>query len=62
MLVSRLDGVDGVAMQSAAQGLVDVLGNGAAVVLGGLPNPESESKVILVSPKVKLANNNRRRV
>jgi alanyl-tRNA synthetase len=35
LLVSRLDGVDGAGLQSAAQGLADPLGDGAAVVLGG---------------------------
>ncbi|MDA7985927.1 MAG: alanine--tRNA ligase, partial [Synechococcus sp. H1_metabat_bins_2.tsv.006] len=35
LLVARLDGVDGGGLQSAAQGLADQLGDGAAVVLGG---------------------------
>ncbi len=39
LLVARLDGVEGGGLQSAAQGLVDQLGDGAAVVLGGLPDP-----------------------
>ncbi|MGA0988958.1 MAG: alanine--tRNA ligase, partial [Vulcanococcus sp.] len=39
VLISRLDGVEGGGLQSAAQGLVDHLGDGAAVVLGGLPDP-----------------------
>ena len=49
LLVSRLDGVDGVGLQNAAQGLLDQLGDGAAVVLGGLPDPADLGKVILVA-------------
>ena len=49
VLISRLDGVDGGGLQSAAQGLVDQLGDGAAVVIGGLPDPSDLGKVILVA-------------
>jgi alanyl-tRNA synthetase len=49
LLVARLDGVDGAGLQGAAQGLVDQLGDGAAVVLGGLPDPADLAKVILVA-------------
>ena len=49
LLVSRLDGVDGAGLQSAAQGLADQLGDGAAVVLGGLPDPADLGKVMLVA-------------
>ena len=49
LLVARLDGVDGGGLQSAAQGLADQLGDGAAVVLGGLPDPADLGKVILVA-------------
>ncbi|MFY9250011.1 MAG: alanine--tRNA ligase [Vulcanococcus sp.] len=49
VLISRLDGVEGGGLQSAAQGLVDQLGDGAAVVLGGLPDPSDLGKVILVA-------------
>ncbi|QVV67278.1 alanine--tRNA ligase [Synechococcus sp. LA31] len=49
LLVARLDGVEGGGLQSAAQGLVDQLGDGAAVVLGGLPDPAELGKVILVA-------------
>ena len=49
LLVARLDGVDGAALQSGAQGLADQLGDGAAVVLGGLPDPVDLGKVILVA-------------
>jgi alanyl-tRNA synthetase len=49
LLVARLDGVEGAGLQSAAQGLADQLGAGAAVVLGGLPDPADLSKVILVA-------------
>ena len=49
LLVTRLDGVDGAGLQRAAQGLADQLGDGAAVVLGGLPDPADLTKVILVA-------------
>jgi alanyl-tRNA synthetase len=49
LLVSRLDGVDGAGLQNAAQGLADQLGDGAAVVLGGLPDSADLAKVILVA-------------
>ena len=49
LLVARLDGVEGGGLQSAAQGLADQLGDGAAVVLGGLPDPADLGKVILVA-------------
>jgi alanyl-tRNA synthetase len=49
LLVARLDGVEGAGLQSAAQGLADQLGAGAAVVLGGLPEPADLAKVILVA-------------
>jgi len=49
LLVARLDGVEGAGLQSAAQGLADALGAGAAVVLGGLPDPADLGKVILVA-------------
>ena len=44
--MERLDGVDGA---GAAQSLADQLGDGAAVVIGGLPDPGDLSKVILVA-------------
>jgi alanyl-tRNA synthetase len=49
LLVARLDGVEGGGLQSAAQGLADQLGDGAAVVLGGLPDSADLGKVILVA-------------
>ena len=49
LLVARLDGVEGAGLQSAAQGLAERLGDGAAVVLGGLPDPADLGKVILVA-------------
>ncbi|MAR08544.1 MAG: alanine--tRNA ligase, partial [Blastopirellula sp.] len=49
LLVERLDGVDGAGLQGAAQSLVDQLGDGTAVVLGGLPDPNDLGKVILVA-------------
>jgi alanyl-tRNA synthetase len=49
LLVARLDGVEGAGLQSAAQGLVDQLGDGAAVLLGGLPEPADLGRVVLVA-------------
>jgi alanyl-tRNA synthetase len=49
LLVARLDGVEGAALQNAAQGLLDQLGTTAAVVLGGLPDPADLGKVVLVA-------------
>ena len=49
VLVERLDGVDGAGLQGAAQSLLDQLGQGAAVVLGGLPEPGDLGKVVLVA-------------
>jgi alanyl-tRNA synthetase len=49
LLVERLDGVDGAGLQGAAQSLSDQLGDGAAVVIGGLPDPADQGKVILVA-------------
>ncbi|MFN9661765.1 MAG: alanine--tRNA ligase, partial [Cyanobacteriota bacterium] len=49
VLVERLDGVEGEALQTAAQGLAEQLGDGAAVVLGGLSDPADPGKVILVA-------------
>ncbi|MEB3317142.1 MAG: alanine--tRNA ligase [Cyanobacteriota bacterium] len=49
LLVERLDGVEGGALQTAAQGLAEQLGEGAAVVLGGLSDPADLGKVHLVA-------------
>ena len=49
LLVERLDGVDGTGLQGAAQSLAAQLGDGAAVVIGGLPDPADQGKVILVA-------------
>ncbi|MBM4098297.1 MAG: alanine--tRNA ligase, partial [Planctomycetes bacterium] len=49
LLVARLDGVEGAGLQGAAQSLADQLGDGAAVVLGGLPDPADLGKVILAA-------------
>jgi len=49
LLVERLDGVEGGGLQSAAQQLADQLGDGAAVVLGGLSDPKDLAKVVLVA-------------
>jgi alanyl-tRNA synthetase len=49
VLVARLDGVDGSGLQTAAQQLQDRLGDGGAVVLGGVPDPGDTGKVALVA-------------
>ena len=49
LLVERLDGVDGAGLQGAALTLGERLGETAAVVLGGLPDPSDPGKVILVA-------------
>ncbi|MBM5788973.1 MAG: alanine--tRNA ligase [Cyanobacteria bacterium M_DeepCast_200m_mx_001] len=49
LLVARLDGVEGAGLQSAAAGLAEQLGDGAAVVLGGLPDGADLSKVVLAA-------------
>ncbi|MDM7951906.1 MAG: alanine--tRNA ligase [Cyanobium sp. CZS 25K] len=49
LLVQRLDGVDGAGLQEAALRLQQQLGEGAAVVLGGLPDPAELGKVMLVA-------------
>ncbi len=49
VLVERLDAVDGSGLQGAAQSLSEQLGGNAAVVLGGLPDPADQGKVILVA-------------
>jgi alanyl-tRNA synthetase len=49
VLVAQLDGVEGDALQTAAQGLVEQLGERAAVVLGGLSDPANPAKVHLVA-------------
>ncbi|MFM7641705.1 MAG: alanine--tRNA ligase [Cyanobium sp.] len=49
VLVARLDGVEGAGLQGAAQQLQERLGEGAAVLLGGLPEPSDLGKVNLVA-------------
>ena len=49
LLVGRLDGVEGAALKTVAQDLQAKVGIGAAVVLGGLPDPADPSKVELVA-------------
>ena len=48
-LVERLDGIDGGALQVAAKGLVDYLGENSAIVFGGLPDQNDQNKVIFVA-------------
>jgi alanyl-tRNA synthetase len=55
LLVARLDGVGAGALQTATQHLQEGLGAGAAVVLGGVPDPGEPDKLSLVAafgPKV----------
>ncbi len=49
LLVVRFDGVEAASMQTAGQELQERLGETAAVVLGGLPDPADAGKVILVA-------------
>ncbi|MCP9772867.1 alanine--tRNA ligase [Synechococcus sp. Tobar12-5m-g] len=49
VLVARLDGVDSGALQTATQQLQERLGAGAAVVLGGVPDPGEPDKLSLVA-------------
>jgi alanyl-tRNA synthetase len=49
VLVEQLDGMEGAALQGAAQSLSAQLGDGAAVVLGGLSDPEDPDRVVLVA-------------
>ncbi len=49
ILVTRLDGLDGEALQSAATILVEKLGTHSVVVLGGLPDLENKNKVNFVT-------------
>jgi alanyl-tRNA synthetase len=58
VLVFRLDGVDAAALKTVGQDLQSRVGIGAAVVLGGLPDPLNPSKVEFVAafgPKVVAA-------
>ncbi len=49
ILVKRLDGFSGAALQAAAQDLLNELGTNAAVVLGGVPEPSDQTKVSIVA-------------
>ena len=54
-LVSRLDHIDGQALQLAAQRLIDSLGENSAVILGGIPEVNTPNKVVIVAafaPKI----------
>ncbi len=48
-IVKRLDGFDSDALQSAAQAVLDKLGEHSAVLLGGVPDPDDQNKVVLVA-------------
>ena len=48
-IVQRLDEIDGDTLQAAAKHLLSKLGDNAAVILGGLPEPTNINKVILVA-------------
>jgi len=49
LLVRRLDGIDGVGLQSAASSLINHLGKYSAVVLAGIPNEKNNKKLIFVA-------------
>ena len=49
VIVERLDDVDGSSMQSAAQDLIQRLGDQSAIIFGGLPESSNLSKVIFVA-------------
>ncbi|MGB7565510.1 MAG: alanine--tRNA ligase [Prochlorococcaceae cyanobacterium] len=49
LLVARLDGVEAAGLQTAAQRLQERLGDGAAVVLAGVPDPAITDKLSLVA-------------
>jgi alanyl-tRNA synthetase len=49
LLVERLDGVEGAGLQVVAQKLQQQVGISTAVVLGGLPDPNDLTKVVLVA-------------
>ena len=48
-LVKRIDGVDGSDLQEAGRSLINQLGENTAIILGGLPDPSNEKKVILIA-------------
>ena len=48
-LVKRIDGIDGGALQVAAKGLADHLGDNSAIIFGGVPDQNDQNKVILVA-------------
>ncbi len=47
-IISRIDGINGDGMQSAAKDLVAQLGNNSAVILAGVPNPDKEERIIII--------------
>ncbi|MCT0233632.1 alanine--tRNA ligase [Synechococcus sp. CS-1327] len=49
LLVARLDGVDAGPLQTVSQQLQERLGGGAAVLLGGVPDPGEADKLSLVA-------------
>ncbi len=49
LLTKRIDGIDGSALQKAAEKVRQKLGDKSAVILGGLPKPNDQTKVILVA-------------
>ena len=52
LLVARLDGVAGDGLQSAAQQLQEQLGASAAVLLGGVPEPDKVALVAAFGPEL----------
>ena len=49
LLVSKIDGLDGNSLQSAALNLTSQLGNKSLIILGGIPNPENKKLLFVVS-------------
>ncbi len=49
ILVKRIDGMSGGSLQKTAETLISQIGTNAAIVLGGLPIPNDQNKVILVA-------------
>ena len=52
ILVARLDGIGADGMQTAAQQLQEQLGDGAAVLLAGVPEPAKVTLVVAFGPEL----------
>ncbi len=47
-IISRIDGINGDGLQTAAKDLLAQLGNNSAVILAGVPNPDKEERIIII--------------